>query len=117
MFTILGHEIPVTSLGNRWKCFQTSSKLTQFTSQAKVDDLDPRPGRVHADDVLRFEVQVDDVLLVNVLHALQDLLHVAGAGGLCVLKVVVHDAFKELPACNAGQRNYHSQVPRFKNNP
>lgn len=81
-----------------------SHKLTQFTRQAKVDDLDPCTGCVHTDDVLRLEVQVDDVLLVNVLHALQDLLHVAGAGELRVLEVVVHDAFEELPACNTEQK-------------
>lgn len=48
---------------------------------------------------------MDDVLLVNVLHALQDLLHVAGTGGLRVLEVVIHDAFKELPTCNTGWIN------------
>lgn len=79
-------------------------KLTQFTRQAKVDDLDPRPRCVYADDVLWLEVQVDYVLLVNVLHALQDLLHVAGAGGLRVLKGLIHDAFKKLSACDAEQR-------------
>lgn len=83
------------SLGPRF------SRLTQLTGQAEVDDLDARAGGVHTDDVLRFEVQVDDVLLVNVLHALQDLLHVAGAGGLRVLEALVHDAFEELPAGDA----------------
>lgn len=48
---------------------------------------------------------MDDVLLVNVLHALQDLLHVAGTGGLRVLEALVHDALKELTAGNARQRN------------
>lgn len=79
-----------------------SSELTQFGGQAKVNNLDLCPGGVDADNVLRLEVQVDDVLLVHVLHALQDLLHVASAGGLCVLKVVVDQAFEELAACNTG---------------
>lgn len=79
-----------------------SSELTQFGGQAKVNNLDLCPGGVDADNVLRLEVQVDDVLLVHVLHALQDLLHVAGARGLRVLKVVVDQAFEELAACNTG---------------
>lgn len=48
---------------------------------------------------------MDDVLLVDVLHALEDLLHVAGTGGLCVLEVFIHDALKELPTCNTGRKN------------
>lgn len=48
---------------------------------------------------------MDDVLLVDVLHALQDLLHVAGAGRFRVLKVFVRDAFKQLPACDTGRTN------------
>lgn len=86
------------------KTKQRSIKLTQFACQAKVNDLDPCTRGVHTDDVLRLEVEVDDVLLVDVLHALQDLLHVAGTGGLRVLKVVIHDAFKELSASDTGQR-------------
>lgn len=92
-------------LNHHESCSHNSSKLTQFTSQAKVNDLDPCTSCVHTDDVLRFEVQVNDILLVNVPHALQDLLHVAGTGRLCVLKVVIHKAFKELPTCNTGQTN------------
>lgn len=53
---------------------------------------------------------MDNILLVNILHALQDLLHVAGTGGLSVLKAVVHDAFKELPTCNTGQTSNIIQV-------
>lgn len=70
------------------------SELTQFTRQAKVNNLDLGTSCIHTDYVLRFEVQVNDILLVNVLHALQDLLHVAGTCGLCVLKVVIHKTFK-----------------------
>lgn len=86
-------------------CFYKSSELTQFTRQAKVNNLDFRPSRVYTDNVLRLEVQVNDVLLVDILHALQDLLHVAGTGGLRVLKVVIDKAFKEFAACNTGPRN------------
>ncbi|KAA8581494.1 hypothetical protein FQN60_003075, partial [Etheostoma spectabile] len=35
--------------------------------------------------------------------AFQDLVHVVGTGGLCVLKVVIHDAFKEFATFNTGQ--------------
>lgn len=87
-------------------------RLTQFTGQAKVNDLDLRASRVHADNVLWFEVQVDDVLLVDVTHTLQDLLHVAGTGELRVLEVVVHKAFKELPTCNARWTNTVQQPNR-----
>lgn len=45
---------------------------------------------------------MDDVLLVYVLHALQDLPHVPGAGELRVLEVVVHQALEELPSRDAG---------------
>lgn len=92
-------------LKNLESCFYKSSELTQFTRQAKVNNLDFRPSRVYTDNVLRLEVQVDDVLLVDILHALQDLLHVAGTGGLRVLKVVIDKAFKEFAACNTGPRN------------
>lgn len=92
-------------LNHHESCSHKSGELTQFTSQAKVNDLDPCTSCIHTDDVLRFEVQVNDILLVNVPHALQDLLHVAGTGGLRVLKVVIHEAFKELPTCNTGQTN------------
>lgn len=78
-----------------------SINLTEFTGQAKVDDLDLHASGVHADDVLWLEVQVNDILLVYVLHALQDLPHVTGTGELCVLKVIVHEAFEKLSACDA----------------
>lgn len=77
------------------------SKLTQFAGQAKVDYFDLRASRVHTDDVLRFEVQVYNVLTVNILHAFQDLLHVTGTGELRVFKVVVHKPLEKLPACDA----------------
>ena len=81
-----------------------SGGLTQLAGQAEVDDLDLDVGGVDAHDVLGLEVQVHDVLLVHVLHALQDLLHVAHAGGLRVLEALVHDALKQLTACDAGGR-------------
>lgn len=43
---------------------------------------------------------MEDVLLMHVSDALQDLLHVVHAGELSVLKVVVHDALKQLTASN-----------------
>lgn len=84
--------------------------LTQFTGQAKVDDLDLRASRVHADNVLRFKVQVDDVLLVDVLDALQDLPHVLGTAELCVFKVLIHEAFEQLSTCDTDQRDETSSV-------
>jgi hypothetical protein len=75
--------------------------LTQLGCQAKVDDLNPRARGVHAHNVFWLEVQVDNVLPVDVLHALQELMHVACAGRLRVLKVVVRDALKQFPAGNA----------------
>lgn len=78
-------------------------RLTQLVCQAKVNDLDSSASGVHADNVLWLDIQVHDILLVNVLHALQDLLHVAGTGRLCVLKAFIHNALKELPSCNAGE--------------
>lgn len=68
--------------------------------QSKINDLDWGACGVDAHNVLRFEVQVDDVLSMHVANALQDLLHVVHAGRLRVLKVVVHDALKQLAACN-----------------
>lgn len=44
---------------------------------------------------------MDYVLLMHVGDPLQDLLHVANAGGLCVFKAVVHDTFKQFSACDA----------------
>lgn len=90
-------------MGQSLNCTE-SSELTQFAGQAKVNNFDLCPGGVDTDDVLRLEVQMDDVLLVHVLHALQDLLHVASAGGLRVLKVLVDQAFEELAACNTGTK-------------
>lgn len=43
---------------------------------------------------------MNDVLLVYVLHALQDLPHVTGTGELRVLKVIVHEAFEKLSTCD-----------------
>lgn len=43
---------------------------------------------------------MEDVLLVHVRDALQDLLHVVHAGELRVLKVVVNDALKQLTPSN-----------------
>lgn len=76
--------------------------LTQPPCQAEVDDLDAVAAGTDADDVLRFEVQVDDGLAVHELQPLQDLLHVLGTAGLRVLEVIIHNALKELPTCHTG---------------
>lgn len=76
--------------------------LTQLACQAKVDDLEPVAAGADADNVLRFEVKVDDGLAVHELQPLQDLLHILSTAGLCVLEVIIHNALKELPACHAG---------------
>lgn len=83
--------------------------------QSKINDLDWGACGVDTHNVLRFEVQVDDVLLMHVTDALQDLLHVVHAGRLRVLKVVVHDALKQLAACNtATQTNRSKRKNAFK---
>lgn len=71
--------------------------LTQLPCQAKVNDLEPVAGWADADNVLGFEVEVDDSLAMHVLQPLQDLPHVLGAAGLCVLKVIIHNPLKEFP--------------------
>lgn len=76
--------------------------LTQLPCQAKVDDLEPVAAGADADNILRFEVEVDDGLAVHELQPLQDLLHILSTAGLCVLEVIIHNALKELPACHAG---------------
>lgn len=43
---------------------------------------------------------MDNVLLMHVADPLQDLLHVVHTGSLCVLKVVVHNTFKQFPTCD-----------------
>lgn len=47
---------------------------------------------------------MQDVLPMHVGDALQELLHVVHAGELRVLKVVVHDALKQLTASNTANR-------------
>lgn len=47
---------------------------------------------------------MDNVLLMHVGNPLQDLLHVARTGRLRVLKAVVHNTFKQFPACDATDR-------------
>lgn len=51
---------------------------------------------------------MDDVLLMHVGQPLQDLLHVVHTGSFCVLKVVVHNAFKQFPTCNTTARRTNS---------
>lgn len=76
---------------------------TQFPCQAKINDFDPMAAPANAHDVLRFEVQVDDALMVDILDPLQDLPHVLDTGGLCVLKVIIQDPFKQLPTRDAAR--------------
>lgn len=44
---------------------------------------------------------MQDVLLMHEGDTLEDLLHVVHAGTLRVLKIVIHNALKEFPACDA----------------
>ncbi len=76
---------------------------TQLASESKVNDFDLNPGSVHTDDVLRFEVQVDNVLLVHVLNPLQNLTHVAHTGHFGVLKTFIYNALKQLPTSNTAR--------------
>lgn len=59
---------------------------------------------VNTHNVFRFEVQVDDALLMHEGNPFQDLLHVAHTGRLSVLKAVVHNTFKQFPACDTTDR-------------
>lgn len=70
--------------------------LTQPPGQTEVDELDLGARLVDTHDVLGLEVQVDDALLVDVLHPLRDLPHVLDALSLRQLKVLVDDALKQL---------------------
>ena len=70
--------------------------LTQPPGQTEVDELDPGACLVDTHDVLGLEVQVDDALLVDVLHPLRDLLHVLDALPLRQLKVLINDALEQL---------------------
>lgn len=70
--------------------------LTQPSGQTEVNELDPGARLVDTHDVLGLEVQVDDALLVDVLHPLRDLLHVLDALSLRQLEVLVNDALEQL---------------------
>ena len=48
----------------------------EFGSKTEVDELDGGAVTRLAHDVLRFDIQMDDVLLVHVLHCFADLPHV-----------------------------------------
>ncbi len=53
---------------------------------------------------------MDNVLLMHVGNTLQDLLHVARTGRLCVLKAVVHNSFKQFPACDTTDKSQWQQM-------
>lgn len=84
--------------------------LTQFVGEPKVNDLYEGASGVDAHNVLRFEVQVDDALLVDILDPLQNLLHVAHTDGLGVLKVVIHDALKQLSTSDTADMNIDTML-------
>ena len=49
------------------------------------------------------EVEMDDLLMVHVGHALQDLLHEANAGALSQNELVLDHPVEELSAADAGK--------------
>lgn len=70
--------------------------LTESSGQAEVNELDPGARLVDAHDVLRFEVQMHNALLVDVLHPFRNLPHVLDALPLRQLEVLVNDALEQL---------------------
>ena len=100
------HLLNTTLTGSVFETFHRNDKeiVKSFTSrtepagQSEINDLDGGTGGVNTHNVFRFEVQMDDVLLMHVGDPLQDLLHVAHTGRFCVLEVVVNDALKQFPA-------------------
>lgn len=86
--------------------------LTQPPGQTEVDELDPGARLVDTHDVLRLEVQVDDALLVDVLHPLRDLPHVLDALALRQLKVLVNDALEQLAPGHAVGTEEGTQTAR-----
>lgn len=79
-----------------WGQRERRTGLTQPSGQTEVNELDPGARLVDTHDVLGLEVQVDDALLVDVLHALGDLPHVLDALPLRQLEVLVDDALEQL---------------------
>ena len=71
---------------------------TQASCQAEVDEFDLAAGLVDTHDVLRFEVQVDDALAVDVAHPVHDLEQILDHLSLRQLKVLIDDPLKQLPA-------------------
>lgn len=76
---------------------------------------------VDTHNVFRLEVQVNNFLLMNVGDPLQDLLHVAHAGQLRVLKVVIDNTLKQFPAWDTAEKkresaelmNTHGEIVRI----
>ena len=88
-----------------WVTTGQADGLTQLSGQTKVDELDSGASLIDTHDVLRLEVQVDDALLVDVLHPLRYLPHVLDAFPLRQLKVLVNDALEQLtPRHTAGAK-------------
>lgn len=79
-------------------CVVGVGRVTEPAGEAEVDEFDLAAGLVHTHDVLRFEVQVDDALLVDEVDAVDDLQHVFDHLPLCQLKVLVDDPLKQLTA-------------------
>lgn len=77
-------------------------KLTQFTGQSKVNDLNERSSAVETDDVFWLQVEVYDAFTMKILNSLHDLSHVVHTCGFCVLEMLVYDALKQLATGNTG---------------
>lgn len=59
---------------------------------------------------------MDNVLLMHVGNPLQDLLHVVHTRRLRVLKVVIHNTFKEFATCNTADKQNSSDTPENTRN-
>lgn len=70
--------------------------FTEPSSETKVNKLDLAPRLVDAHDVLRFEVQVDDTLLMDELYAINDLQHVLDDLSLGQFEIFIDNSLKQL---------------------
>ena len=69
-----------------------------FPGESEIDDFDVSAVFPDQDDVLRLEVEVDDVVLVEVGDALADLAHEEDDLGLGEVKLLRGHALEELSA-------------------
>lgn len=92
-----GRRIPHLWCNKLWCSKEDLQLLLRVvdTRHSKVNDLDLVSGFRETQDVLRLQVQVDDILGVHKRNAFYDLTDKALARLLCQVKVVADDTFEE----------------------